>query len=29
MNHVWAVPGWESAWGMFSGEHPELGATVV
>lgn len=26
MNHVWVVPGWESAWGTFSGEHPELGA---
>jgi len=21
------VPGWESAWGTFSGEHPELGRT--
>jgi hypothetical protein len=28
MNHTWAVPGWESAWGIFSGEHPELGATA-
>jgi hypothetical protein len=27
MVHVWVVPGWESAWGLFSGEHPELGAT--
>jgi hypothetical protein len=26
MNHTWAVPGWESPWGLFSGEHPELGA---
>jgi hypothetical protein len=25
MVHVWVVPGWESAWGLFSGEHPELG----
>jgi hypothetical protein len=29
MNHTWSVPGWESPWGIFSGEHPELGATVV
>jgi hypothetical protein len=28
MNHTWSVPGWESPWGIFSGEHPELGATV-
>ena len=28
MNHTWAVPGWESPWGIFSGEHPELGATA-
>ena len=28
MVHAWVVPGWESAWGTFSGEHPELGATV-
>lgn len=26
MVHAWVVPGWESAWGTFSGEHPELGA---
>ncbi len=29
MNHVWSVPGWESPWGTFSGEHPELGATAL
>lgn len=29
MNHTWTVPGWESPWGVFSGEHPELGATVA
>jgi hypothetical protein len=29
MNHTWSVPGWESPWGIFSGEHPELGATVT
>jgi hypothetical protein len=28
MVHVWVVPGWESAWGLFSGEHPELGVIV-
>jgi len=28
MVHAWVVPGWESAWGTFSGEHPELGAVV-
>jgi len=27
MVHAWVVPGWESAWGTFSGEHPELGLT--
>lgn len=25
MNHVWVVPGWESSWGLFSAEHPDLG----
>jgi hypothetical protein len=29
MVHAWVVPGWESAWGLFSGEHPELGDTVA
>jgi hypothetical protein len=28
MVHAWVVPGWESAWGLFSGEHPELGRSV-
>jgi len=28
MVHAWVVPGWESAWGLFSGEHPELGEHV-
>jgi len=28
MVHAWVVPGWESAWGVFSGEHPELGKEV-
>jgi hypothetical protein len=27
MVHAWVVPGWESAWGTFSAEHPELGRT--
>jgi hypothetical protein len=25
MMHAWVVPGWESAWGIFSSEHPDLG----
>jgi hypothetical protein len=25
MMHAWVVPGWESAWGVFSAEHPDLG----
>ena len=24
MTHAWVVPGWESAWGTFSAEHPDL-----
>jgi hypothetical protein len=24
MMHVWQVPGWESSWGLFSGENPNL-----
>lgn len=28
MVHAWVVPGWESAWGTFSAEHPELGRTA-
>jgi hypothetical protein len=24
MAHVWQVPGWESSWGLFSGENPSL-----
>lgn len=27
MNHQWAVPGWDSRWGLFSSEHPDLGGT--
>jgi len=29
MMHAWVVPGWESSWGIFSGEHPELGKTAA
>lgn len=25
MMHAWVVPGWESGWGIFSSEHPDLG----
>jgi hypothetical protein len=25
MMHAWVVPGWDSAWGIFSSEHPDLG----
>ncbi|MGH9211061.1 MAG: hypothetical protein ACRD2C_10305 [Acidimicrobiales bacterium] len=28
MTHMWNVPGWESRWGLFSSEHPDLGGTV-
>ena len=24
MGHLWQVPGWESAWGLFSGENPAI-----
>ncbi len=24
MAHLWQVPGWESPWGLFSGENPNL-----
>jgi hypothetical protein len=24
MGHLWQVPGWESAWGIFSGENPAI-----
>ena len=29
MVHAWVVPGWESAWGTFSAENPELGTSVA
>ena len=25
MTHMWNVPGWDSRWGLFSSEHPDLG----
>jgi hypothetical protein len=28
MNHVWVVPGWESPWGLFSSENPEITLAV-
>jgi hypothetical protein len=28
MNHMWNVPGWESRWGLFSSEHPDLGGMI-
>jgi hypothetical protein len=28
MMHEWNVPGWESRWGLFSSEHPDLGGRV-
>ncbi|HEX8804612.1 MAG TPA: hypothetical protein VF743_10470, partial [Acidimicrobiales bacterium] len=24
MTHLWQVPGWESPWGLFSGENPQI-----
>ena len=28
MTHMWNVPGWESRWGLFSSEHPDLGGRI-
>jgi hypothetical protein len=28
MNHMWNVPGWDSRWGLFSSEHPDLGGLI-
>jgi hypothetical protein len=28
MTHMWNVAGWESRWGLFSSEHPDLGGTI-
>lgn len=28
MGHLWQVPGWESAWGLFSAENPSVNAAT-
>ncbi|HMG43840.1 MAG TPA: hypothetical protein VK611_21080 [Acidimicrobiales bacterium] len=28
MTHMWNVPGWDSYWGLFSSEHPDLGGSM-
>jgi hypothetical protein len=28
MMHMWNVPGWDSRWGLFSSEHPDLGGAI-
>ena len=28
MTHMWPVAGWESRWGLFSSEHPDLGGRI-
>src|ERR687892_281370 len=28
MMHMWNVAGWDSRWGLFSSEHPDLGGTI-
>jgi hypothetical protein len=28
MNHMWNVPGWDSRWGLFSSEHPDMGGLI-
>ncbi|MGH9030863.1 MAG: hypothetical protein ACRDZV_01935 [Acidimicrobiia bacterium] len=28
MTHMWNVPGWDSRWGLFSSEHPDLGGRI-
>jgi hypothetical protein len=28
MTHMWPVPGWDSRWGLFSSEHPDLGGRI-
>jgi hypothetical protein len=28
MMHMWNVPGWDSRWGVFSSEHPDLGGAI-
>ena len=28
MTHMWNVAGWDSRWGLFSSEHPDLGGRI-
>jgi hypothetical protein len=28
MTHMWNVAGWDSRWGLFSSEHPDMGGTI-
>lgn len=28
MTHMWNAPGWDSRWGLFSSEHPDLGGRI-
>ena len=28
MMHMWNVAGWDSRWGLFSSEHPDLGGSI-
>jgi hypothetical protein len=28
MMHMWNVAGWDSRWGLFSSEHPDLGGRI-
>lgn len=28
MTHMWPAPGWDSRWGLFSSEHPDLGGRI-
>jgi len=28
MSHMWNVAGWDSRWGLFSSEHPDLGGRI-
>lgn len=29
MMHLWQVPGWESGWGLFSGENPQINVATT
>ena len=28
MNHTWVADGWQSSWGLFSAENPDLGGKI-